>query len=177
MRSTLRVAAPTIKPRRMPVAVKANCRSVSLQTKVPVTTAPIAVRYSTSAVASLTKLSPSRIVTRRRGMPSRRAMAVAATASGGETMAPSMMAAAQLSPGNSQCAMAATAAVVAKTSPTASMEIGRRLARNSRRDVKYAAAHRIGGRKTRKIRSEFKRTVGKPGIKARTRPPMTNNMG
>ena len=50
---------------------------------------PMAVRSATSAVASLTRLSPCRIVTIRRGMPTRRAIAVAATASGGATTAPS----------------------------------------------------------------------------------------
>ena len=46
------------------------------------------------AVASLTSDSPSRIVTIRRGMPTRRAMDVAATASGGATTAPSAKASA-----------------------------------------------------------------------------------
>ena len=48
----------------------------------------------TRAVASLTSDSPSSIVTTRRGRPIRRAMAVAATASGGATTAPSANAAA-----------------------------------------------------------------------------------
>ena len=51
--------------------------------------AAIAVFSATSAVASLTRLSPSRIDTIRRGMPTRRATVVAATASGGATTAPS----------------------------------------------------------------------------------------
>ena len=50
--------------------------------------ATMAVRSATRAVASLTSDSPSRIVTTRRGRPIRRAMAVAATASGGATTAP-----------------------------------------------------------------------------------------
>ena len=50
--------------------------------------AAIAVRSETSAVASLSSDSPSRIVTMRRGRPIRRPIAVAATASGGATTAP-----------------------------------------------------------------------------------------
>ncbi len=49
-------------------------------------------------VASFTRLSPSRIVTIRRGTPSRWAMDVAAIASVGETMAPSTKAAGHDSP-------------------------------------------------------------------------------
>ena len=56
--------------------------------------AATAVFSATSAVASLTRLSPSRIDTTRRGIPTRRAIAVAATASGGATTAPSAKAAA-----------------------------------------------------------------------------------
>jgi hypothetical protein len=57
--------------------------------------AAIAVRSVTSAVASLRRLSPSRSVTTRRGMPTRRATALAATASGGATTAPSARASAK----------------------------------------------------------------------------------
>ena len=57
--------------------------------------APIAVRSATRAVASLSSDSPSRIVTIRRGSPIRRAIAVAATASGGATTAPRANAAAK----------------------------------------------------------------------------------
>ena len=49
--------------------------------------------------ASLTRLSPSRIVTTLRGTPSRRKTAVAATASGGATIAPRASAAADGMPG------------------------------------------------------------------------------
>ena len=62
--------------------------------------AAIAVFSATSAVASLTRLSPSRIVTILRGMPTRRATALAATASGGATTAPSANAAASGMPGH-----------------------------------------------------------------------------
>lgn len=67
--------------------------------KVAATTAP---RKITSALASLNRLSPSRIDTSRRGGLMWRSTADAATASGGATMAPSAMAGAQASPGVSQ---------------------------------------------------------------------------
>src|SRR5256885_4953615 len=51
---------------------------------VPLIAAITAARYRMSAVASFTRLSPSRIVTARRGRPNRFATAVADTASGGE---------------------------------------------------------------------------------------------
>ena len=57
------------------------------------TIAATAERRHTIAVASLTRLSPSRIVTIRRGIPTLFAIAVAATASGGATTAPSASAA------------------------------------------------------------------------------------
>ena len=63
-------------------------------------------------------------------------MAVAATASGGDTMAPRTNAAGQPRPGTIACAAAATPAVVARTSPTARSVMGRRFAWKSRSDVK-----------------------------------------
>ena len=57
------------------------------------------MRNATSAVASLSRLSPSRMETMRRGIPTFRAIVVAATASGGDTTAPSASAAAMLMSG------------------------------------------------------------------------------
>ena len=68
-----------------------------------------------NAVASLSRLSPSRIVRMRCGGRSCRRTAVAAAASGGATMAPSAIAAAQGIAGTSACATHATAAVVRPT--------------------------------------------------------------
>jgi len=103
---------------------------------VPPAATAIAVRNVTSAVASLIRLSPSRIVTIRRGTPSRRKIAVAATASGGATIAPSANAAGQPTPGTSAWTTAATTAAVTRTSATASNAIFRAFARMSRIDVK-----------------------------------------
>ena len=88
---------------------------------------------------SLTRLSPSTIVTSFRGTPSRRAIAVAAIGSVGETIAPSTNAAGQVSPSITSCAITATPTVVMTTSPTASSPIGFTFALMSRSDVKNAA--------------------------------------
>src|SRR5215467_4587756 len=63
--------------------------SVAPRLNIPNTNAPTAARYRIRAVASFTRLSPSRIVTTRRGTPSRPTTATADTASGGDTIAPS----------------------------------------------------------------------------------------
>ena len=83
--------------------------------KDPVTAAPMATRYATSAVASLTRPSPSRMVVSDRWAPTVRMTAIAATGSGGETMAPSVNAAGQENSGVSACATTATATMVTST--------------------------------------------------------------
>ena len=102
--------------------------------------AAMAVRSATRAVASLSRLSPSRIATIRRGMPTLRAIVVAATASGGETTAPSAKAAASETPGITAQATRPTSTVVNTTAPTARMPIACRLARTSTSEVRSAAA-------------------------------------
>src|SRR3954447_19257537 len=82
-----------------------------------------AVFSATNAVASLTMLSPSRMDTIRRGMPTRRATVVAATASVGATTAPSANAAARLVLGTTHQAARPTATAVNATSPTESNPI------------------------------------------------------
>lgn len=69
----------------------------------------------------------------------RRAMAVAATASGGATTAPSANAAAQLIPGTTTCTTAPTTSVVNATRPMESSRIGLRLALKSTSEVCSAA--------------------------------------
>ena len=63
-------------------------------------------------------------------------MAVAATASGGDTTAPRARAAGHGTPGTSATTTAATASVVAMTRPTARSVIETMFARKSRHDVK-----------------------------------------
>src|ERR1700678_36004 len=100
-------------------------------------TAVTAKRYKTSAVASLASPSPSRIMSRRLGTRSLRAIAIGATASGGDTIAPKTNPTGQGRP-NRRWVAVAVAAVVNRTEPTASNEMGRRLKRNSRQLIATA---------------------------------------
>ena len=86
----------------------------------------------------MTRLSPSIMLTSRRGAPSWRAIAVAATGSVGETMAPSAKATAQ---GRSMSSWptTATAQVVTSTSPIEVSDSARASARSARRSAKKAA--------------------------------------
>ena len=107
--------------------------------------AAIATRRQVIAVASLTSDSPSRIVTRRRGSPTRRAIVVAAMASGGATTAPKANATGKLTGKISQV-IRPTPKAVTTTSSTESCAMDRRLARKSITEVRMAAAYSNGGR-------------------------------
>ncbi len=85
---------------------------------------------------SFTRLSPSRIVMILRGSFNRFAIAEAATASGGETMAPRTRHEVHGMPGTMAWTAAATAVIVAATRPTARREMEMMFARKSRHDVK-----------------------------------------
>jgi hypothetical protein len=98
------------------------------------------IRRATRAVASLSRLSPSRIDTMRRGIPTRRAIVVAATASGGDTTAPSASAAATLMSGITHHATSPTPTVVKATAPTARIPMAWVLALMSTSVVRIAAA-------------------------------------
>jgi hypothetical protein len=86
----------------------------------------------------LIRLSPSTVVTIRRGTPRRRAISVAASGSVGATTAPSTNDGAHPSP-TTAWATAATARTVASTAPIARKEIAPTFTRRSRRDVKNVA--------------------------------------
>ena len=104
-------------------------------------------------------------------------MAVAATASGGETMAPNAKAAAHPMSGTKAWTTTATATMVASTRPTASSEIGRMLCQSSRGEVKKAAENRIGGRMTRKTISGASSMRGMPGTRPINTPPTVIRIG
>src|SRR5699024_4348597 len=142
----------------------------------PAVMAAIAVRKVTRAVASLTRLSPSRIVTIRRGIPTRRAIDVAATASGGATTAPSASAAVR-GTGRIHHATRPTPMVVKTTSPTESKPIGRLLRRKSISDVRMAAAYSKGGRNPINTRSGVSATSGMNGTYEPTNPATTSSSG
>src|SRR5690349_22175925 len=103
--------------------------------------------------------------------------AVAATASGGEMMAPSTNASAQPKPGMNVCATHATAHVVKITHPIANKVIGRFAFLKSVQDVDHAAAYSTGGRKTKKTISGSREMVGKPGIRPIPIPAITSRIG
>ncbi len=77
-------------------------------------------------------------MTSRRGSPRREPIAVAATASVGATIAPITKQTGHDSPSMNVWATAATVSIVARTMPTASIEIARAFVRRSRREVKNA---------------------------------------
>ena len=83
--ATYATASPTTRP---PTAATRK-PMVTSSTVTALDMAKIATRKHVMAVASLTSDSPSRMVISRRGSPTRRAIEVAATASGGATTAPS----------------------------------------------------------------------------------------
>src|SRR5439155_26544678 len=99
----------------------------------------------------------------RRGTLSRSAIAVAAMASGGEMIAPRTN---PVASGGSMkwWASRATATAVKRKRPTASSEMGGRVARKWRQEVHREAGKRRGGRKKRKTNSESSRAFGNLGI-------------
>src|SRR6478735_908956 len=117
------------------------------------------------------------MVTILRGMPRPFVADVAATASGGEMIAPSTNASAQPKPGINVCAIHATALIEKITQPTASKVIGRFAALKSGHEVAHAAAYRTGGRKTKKTTSGFKTMIGRCGISPIPIPVNTRRIG
>src|ERR1700737_4714115 len=109
-----------------------------------------------------------------RGTANRANVAIAATASGGDTIAPSTNAAGHPSPGTSRSATNATATVLSTTSPIALPRIGRRLARNNVQSVDQPPLKSSGGKIERKIQSGAIVTRGKPGTNASAVPARTN---
>jgi hypothetical protein len=101
--------------------------------------AVMAVPRATRAVASFSRDSPSRIVTTRRGRELLRATAVAATASGGATTAPSANATAK-GTGSISHETSPTPAAVNRTSPTESPAMATRWALRSISEVPIAVA-------------------------------------
>ena len=93
------------------------------------------MREISNALASLSRLSPSRILSSLCGSFTWRITAVAAAASGGATMAPSAIATGHGIPGTSQRATSATAITVVPTAAITRPATGRQLRRRSRSEV------------------------------------------
>ena len=147
-----------------------NSSAVPRYENSPVTTAARATEYITSAVASLNIPSPSRMVTSRSGRFSLRATAVAATGSGGETIAPRIQAGPQPSP--TEWATTATAAAVHTVRPTASASTAPAWARNSDDVVRWVAAKSSGGSTIGSTRSGLISSGEAKGISPTASPKM-----
>src|SRR5438128_1776295 len=106
-----------------------------------------------------------------------RSTAVAATASGGATTAPSAIAAAQGIVGMSAWATTATAAVVNPTATTTRLVTGAQLSLRSLSDASYAASSSTGAMKSASASSGGTVKEGAPGTKARSAPPSARNTG
>src|ERR1700716_917431 len=104
-------------------------------------------------------------------------MAVAAAASGGATMAPSAIAAAQGMSGSSQWASIATAAVVTPTAMNTRVETGSQLFLRSRSEVSKAASSNTGATNSASARSGSSVQDGPDGTKASSMPPMARKVG
>ncbi len=127
--------------------------AASLKTKVPVNTAAKANRKTTKLEASLSKLSPSTMVTKRLGTLMFYKMALAETASGGDTMPPNKKPVAKVKPGIRAADTNATAHDVMITTGNAKLDITRRHFQKSFHDVFQAASYSRGGKNITKIRS------------------------
>ena len=104
-------------------------------------------------------------------------IATAAAASGGATMAPSAIAAAQGMSGISRCATKATPTVVRPTAATTRVETGTQLLRRSRSEVSKAASSSTGATKSANARSGSSVQDGLFGTKAISAPPMARKVG
>ena len=116
---------PMNKPQPIsPTTTAANSPAAAGSEKLPPSaTARIAKLNRMSAVASFTSPSPSSTVRMRLGTAKRRAIAIGATASGGDTTAPSTKPTAQGTP-SAACITAAVTSAVKITQPTASERMG-----------------------------------------------------
>jgi hypothetical protein len=133
--------------------------------------------YAIKPLASFTKLSPSSMVINLGCKPNPFVSEVAATASGGETIAPMRKANGQLILGINKCTASATSAVVNKTSPTAAILIGLKEALKWCQFVFQAAAYKSGGRKIINTIAGSSAITGNPGIRLITMPDKTNTIG
>jgi hypothetical protein len=160
--------SPVAKP---PTASRENSRTMPLSENAPATIAARANLKPTRPVASFIRLSPFRTVVSRDGTRRRWVMALTATASVGETIAPRAKAMASGRPGTSHQATRPTVTVVKITSPMARMRMERRLWTNSRRGISQPSAKSSGGRKQRKKYSGSSFRRGNPGTSATPIPP------
>ena len=130
-----------------------------------------------SELASLNKLSPSRMADIRLGIFTNFIMAAADTASGGETMPPNKKPRATEKPGIKVLAINPTTRAVINTTIKANEPIILRHRHSSFHELLYAASYSIGGKNTRNIKSGLILKRGMPGMKLIATPPNTSIMG
>ena len=167
----------TISPTTTPPPAARRKLTPTCSTVTVPATAAMAVRNAVSAVASLTRLSPSSTWTTAKGIPTRRAIAVAATASGGATTAPRAKPAASGMSGISHHATSPTIRVVKITRPTDSEAMVPFFARKSMNEVLYAALKSSGGRMPTSTSSGSSATSGRKGTKDAAIPTSTRSRG
>ena len=125
----------------------------------------------------MTRLSCSSRVATRRGSPSRRPIADAATASGGATTAPSASAAASATPGSSSQVTQPTTTVVKTTSTTDIDTMLSLLCLKSNSEVRAVVAYSSGGSSTYRTRSGSSRISGTRGRNDAAAPTTTSTSG
>jgi hypothetical protein len=130
-----------------------------------------------SALASFTRLSPSSTATILLGILIYLKTEVAATASGGEMIAPSRNPIPSVKPGNNALATKPITMVVMITRPIASVEMGSIFLLKSTQLVFQAAEYKMGGKKTRSTIEGSRNNLGKPGIRLSNNPVTVSNMG
>src|SRR5687767_2921797 len=168
------ITSPTATP---PAATITKSTPAFTNVNWPVITATTAKRKTIKLAASFTRLSPSRMASTRLGIFIFCSTDVAATASGGEIIAPNAKPSARVNPGMSAFETTATANDVKITNPNAKRVIGRLNDQKSFQDVFHAAAKSKGGKKIKNIRSgsrTMSKVVGKNPI---TTPQITRKIG
>ncbi len=168
------IASPMPTP---PISIHPKLSTASIHMNWPVATANIANRKIINEDASLSKLSPSRMDVTRRGTFTNLRIALALTASGGETMPPNKNPIANDMPGRNILAAIATDVAVKNTTIKAKLEMIRRYFQSSFHEIAKAASYNKGGRKIRKMSSGFMCNTGIPGIKLINRPAITSTTG
>jgi hypothetical protein len=102
---------------------------------------------------------------------------VAATASGGDMIAPKRNPIPRVNPGSIACATKPMARVVTMTNPMAKVDMGSIFLLKSTQLVFHAAEYKMGGRKTSRTMEGSRNNLGKPGIRLRSNPVTVNNTG
>lgn len=175
-RRSVKLPKPTSSPIASATATDHRNDPTVSHSEKPAAVATIAVRRSTSAVASLNSDSPSRIVTTRPGTP-RPLMIEVATASVGERIAPSASPHRNPSPGMSQLSSRPMSTELATTRGTARPLIAERSRRKDIDGIATAPAYSSGGRITSMTSSGSISSVGMPGIRLATMPSSTSSSG